>query len=77
MVYITIPSLSSFSSEGRLAGGALDPRRNDMRSLLERYSVREVTLVRRGFPSGRGTFSLIQKKLRPALVQRAEEIELV
>ena len=46
LVYITIPALSSFPEANKSADGTLDPRKNDMASLLRRYSVREVTLVR-------------------------------
>ncbi len=47
MVYITIPALASFPDSVKLTNGTLDPLKNDMRSLLERYTVREVTLVSR------------------------------
>lgn len=45
MVYITIPALSYFPDSVKLASGTLDPLKNGMRSLLGRYTVREVILV--------------------------------
>ena len=47
MVYITIPALSSFPKAANMENGTLDPMKNDMESLLRRYTIREVTLVRR------------------------------
>ncbi|OXG86904.1 tRNA-splicing endonuclease subunit Sen2 [Cryptococcus neoformans var. grubii Br795] len=47
-VYITIPPLSSFTSNLKLADGTLDPRKIDLKSLLERYTIREVALTRFG-----------------------------
>lgn len=46
MVYVTIPSLSSFPSSYKTKDGSLKLDKNDMRSLLPRYSVRECALVR-------------------------------
>lgn len=38
--------MSSFPASARLPGGGLDPRKFDMRSLMNRYTVREVSLTR-------------------------------
>ncbi|KLT45632.1 hypothetical protein CC85DRAFT_112550 [Cutaneotrichosporon oleaginosum] len=46
LAYVTIPALSSFPDSARLPGGGLDPRKFDMRSLMSRYTVREVSLTR-------------------------------
>ena len=45
LVYITIPARASFSSRLTLADGSINPTKNDMRDLLERYTIREVSLV--------------------------------
>ncbi|WWD18169.1 hypothetical protein CI109_102618 [Kwoniella shandongensis] len=47
-VYVTIPALSTFPANGKLANGALDPRKNDLGSMLRRYTVREVSFTRFG-----------------------------
>ncbi|ODN84299.1 tRNA-intron endonuclease [Cryptococcus amylolentus CBS 6039] len=46
-IYVTIPSLSEFTTS-KLADGTLDPKRNDLKALLQRYTVREVSLTRFG-----------------------------
>ncbi len=45
LAYVTVPALSSFPDSAR-RGGGLDPRKFDMRSLMGRYTVREVSLTR-------------------------------
>ncbi|WVR05641.1 hypothetical protein IAU60_002663 [Kwoniella sp. DSM 27419] len=47
-VYVTIPALSSFPKQVKLDNGALDPRKNDLASLLSKYTVREVSMTRFG-----------------------------
>lgn len=47
-VYITIPPISSFPSNLKLADGTLDPKKNDLKSLLKSYTIREVALTRFG-----------------------------
>ncbi|WVQ97038.1 hypothetical protein IAU59_004148 [Kwoniella sp. CBS 9459] len=51
-VYVTIPALSSFPQAKKLSNGRLDPTKNDLASLLRRYTVREVSMTRFG-PSRR------------------------
>ncbi|BEI87140.1 hypothetical protein CcaverHIS002_0704860 [Cutaneotrichosporon cavernicola] len=46
LAYVTIPALSSFPDSARLPSGGLDSRKFDMRSLMSRYTVREVSLTR-------------------------------
>ncbi|GMK60116.1 hypothetical protein CspeluHIS016_0903330 [Cutaneotrichosporon spelunceum] len=46
LAYVTIPALSSFPDSARLPDGSLDPRKFDLRSLMSRYTVREVSLTR-------------------------------
>ena len=45
LVYITIPSLDSISSEAKLDAGSLDPEKNSMKDLMQRYTIKEVSLV--------------------------------
>ena len=45
LVYITIPSLESISSEAKLDDGSLDPEKNGMKELVQRYTIKEVSLV--------------------------------
>jgi tRNA-splicing endonuclease subunit Sen2 len=50
LVYITIPSIDSFPATMRKRegdGGGLEYGKVGMKGLLERYSVREVSLVRK------------------------------
>ncbi|OCF32916.1 hypothetical protein I316_05553 [Kwoniella heveanensis BCC8398] len=51
-VYVTIPAVSSFPQRNRLPNGRLDPAKNDLSSMLRRYTVREVSMTRFG-PSRR------------------------
>ncbi|WVW80390.1 tRNA-intron endonuclease [Kwoniella bestiolae CBS 10118] len=51
-VYVTIPSLASFDQSHKLDNGYLDPGKIDFKSLLGKYTVREVSLTRFG-PSRR------------------------
>ncbi|KAL1405169.1 tRNA splicing endonuclease subunit sen2 [Vanrija albida] len=48
ITYITIPSIESFPASMRLPSGGLDPRKLDIKSLMSRYTVREVSLTRFG-----------------------------
>ncbi len=75
MVYITIPALETFPQSGRLGNGALDPMKHDMRSLLARYTIREVTLVcSQTLSPPRRWANQLGRRL--ALVQHGDEIEL-
>ncbi|WWC88131.1 uncharacterized protein L201_003035 [Kwoniella dendrophila CBS 6074] len=47
-VYVTIPSLASFNKTCKLDNGHLDSSKVNFRDLLERYTVREVSLTRFG-----------------------------
>ncbi|WVQ71078.1 tRNA-intron endonuclease [Cryptococcus sp. DSM 104548] len=47
-IYVTIPPLSDFPASSKLADGTLDPKRNDLKTLLQRFTVREVSLTRFG-----------------------------
>ncbi|WWC68397.1 uncharacterized protein I206_102323 [Kwoniella pini CBS 10737] len=51
-VYVTIPSLKSFDSSLKFENGYLNPEKIDFKKLLQRYTVREVSLTRFG-PSRR------------------------
>ncbi|KAK4688445.1 tRNA-splicing endonuclease subunit Sen2, partial [Tremellales sp. Uapishka_1] len=48
LVYVTIPSKASFPESSVLQDRSIDINKNDMASLLKRYSVREVSLTRFG-----------------------------
>lgn len=45
MVYVTIPAKSSIPARLTLVDGSIDPVKVDTRTLLEMYSIREVSLV--------------------------------
>ncbi|WVQ85632.1 hypothetical protein IAT38_007798 [Cryptococcus sp. DSM 104549] len=47
-VYVTIPSRASFPESAKLEDGTLNPQKNDLASLLKRYTIREVAITRFG-----------------------------
>jgi len=45
LVYVTIPAADSIDRSFKLEDGSLHTGKNDMRTLLQRYTIREVCLV--------------------------------